>query len=203
MQPQGPEEPAEGVEDVVRLTTDEQLRAVNNLVRHRIIRLLRDGPATISQVAEKLGLLKGSSSYHVRVLERAGVIKVVRTRKVRGVTERYYAPTSRQIELPDPGQGQPDVLMRHALADLEAAPADPARVVRLQHARIGAAKFAEFADRLMALMDELGAASEPEEGDAELAVAFFRPQDAGPARQDTADGEERDEESNTNGEQGI
>jgi DNA-binding transcriptional ArsR family regulator len=183
MQPRGPEQPVE-TDDVVRLTTNEQLRAVNNVVRHRIIRLLRDGPATISQIADKLGLLKGSSSYHVRLLERAGVVRVVSTRKVRGVTERYYAPTARQIELPDPGQGEPDVLMRHVLADLEAAPEDPARLVRLQHARIGAGRFAEFADRLTALMDELGAASEAEEGAVALAVAFFRPQDPGPVEQE-------------------
>jgi DNA-binding transcriptional ArsR family regulator len=179
MQPRGPEQPAED-DDVVRVTTDEQLRAVSNLLRHRILRVLRDGPATISQLADKLDLLKGSSSYHVRVLERAGLVRVVSTRKVRGVTERYYAPAARRIELPEPAPGEPDVLMRHVLADLESAPADPAKVVRLQHARIGAAKFAEFTDRLMALMDELGEASDPEEGAVALAVAFFRPQDPGP-----------------------
>ncbi|MET9134995.1 helix-turn-helix domain-containing protein [Streptomyces antibioticus] len=46
-------------------------------------------PATITQSAEKVGLAKGSYSYHVRLLERAGLVKVVRTRKVRGVTERH------------------------------------------------------------------------------------------------------------------
>jgi DNA-binding transcriptional ArsR family regulator len=177
--PDRPEVPHDPIDDTVRLTTDEQLRAVSNLVRHRIIRLLRDGPATISQIADKLGLRKGSSSYHVRLLERAGVVHVVRTRKVRGVTERYYAPTSRRIVLPEPAVGAPDFLMRHALADLESAPADPTRIVRLQHARIGAARFAEFGERLEALMDELGAAAEPGETAVELAVAFFRPQDPG------------------------
>lgn len=166
--------------DVIHVTTDEQLRAVNNLVRHRIIRLLRDGPATISQIADKLGLRKGSSSYHVRLLERAGVVHVVSTRKVRGVTERYYAPASRRILLPEPDVGAPDFLMRHALADLESAPADPDRMVRLQHARIGAARFGEFTARLEALMDELAAATEPGEAAVELAVAFFRPRDPGP-----------------------
>jgi DNA-binding transcriptional ArsR family regulator len=187
--PEGPGIPVgpEPAEDVVELTTDEQLRAVNNLVRHRIIRLLRDGPATITQIAQKLDLLKGSSSYHVRLLERAGIVHVVSTRKVRGVTERYYAPTTRAIRLPDPAPGTPDVLMRHVLADLESAPADPHRLVRLQRARIGAARFAEFTERLEALMDELGAATTPEEGEVALAVAFFRPKDPGAASEADAD----------------
>ena len=67
------------------VTTDEQLRAVSNLTRHRIMAVLRFEPATITQIAERVGLAKGSSSYHVRLLERAGLVKVVRTRKVRGV----------------------------------------------------------------------------------------------------------------------
>jgi DNA-binding transcriptional ArsR family regulator len=181
MPPEVPGTPEDPINDVIRLTTDEQLRAVNSLLRHRIIRLLRDGPATISQIADKLGLLKGSSSYHVRLLERAGIVHVVKRRKVRGVTERYYAPTSRRIELPEPAVGAPDFLMRHALADLESAPPDPTRLVRLQHARIGAERFAEFTERLEALMDELGAATEPGETAVSLAVAFYRPQDPGRA----------------------
>jgi DNA-binding transcriptional ArsR family regulator len=202
MQPRDPEEQPSEDDDVVRLSTDEQLRAVNNLVRHRIIRLLRDGPATITQIADKLGVAKGSSSYHVRLLERAGVVRVVSTRKVRGVTERYYALAARRIEMPDPAQGEPDVLMRQVVADLEAAPFDPARMVRLQNARLGPAKFAEFADRLEALMDELNAASEPEEGAVALAVALFRPQDPGPVAAASQDSDKRNSDNST-GEQDI
>lgn len=163
-------------DDTVHLSTDEQLRAINNVVRHRILGVLRDAPATITQVAEKLGLAKGSSSYHVRLLERAGLIEVVSTRKVRGVTERYYGRTSRGIVLPDPAPGEPDILMRHAIADLEAAPAGP-RTVRMQHVRISQAVYEEFTRRLNALSEELRAAADPDEAEASLVIAFFRPQD--------------------------
>lgn len=161
--------------DAVHVTTEEQLRAVNSLVRHRILGVLRDGPATISQVAERLSLLKGSSSYHIRLLERAGLIRVVTTRQVRGVTERYYAHAARRIVLPNPGQA--DVLMHHALADLEAASPDNPKLVRLQHARISAQRFDEFTTRLTALLDELRECGQPEEPAVTLAIAFFRPQD--------------------------
>ncbi|WP_425555936.1 ArsR/SmtB family transcription factor [Kitasatospora nipponensis] len=163
-------------EDLLHLNTDEQLRAVSNLVRHRILGILRDGPATITQLAQRLDLAKGSSSYHVRLLERAGLVEVVSTRKVRGVTERYYARTSRGISLPDPAPGEPDILMRHAIADLEAAPAGP-RTVRLAHTRISASVYEEFTARLEALCTELSAASDPNEPSATLAVALYRPED--------------------------
>ncbi|MFE9422908.1 ArsR/SmtB family transcription factor [Kitasatospora sp. NPDC006697] len=163
-------------EGIAHLTTDEQLRAVNNLVRHRILGVLRDGPATITQLAEKLGLAKGSSSYHVRLLEKAGLVEVVSTRKVRGVTERYYARTSRGLSLPDPAPGEPDIVMRHAIADLEAAPPGP-RTVRLQHVRISDEVYEEFARRFTALCEELRAAGDPDQAAASLVIAFFRPED--------------------------
>ncbi|MFD9964393.1 ArsR/SmtB family transcription factor [Amycolatopsis sp. NPDC058986] len=172
-------ESGESEADVVRVETTEQLRAVSNLVRHRILAVLRDGPATITQIAERLGLAKGSSSHHVRTLERAGLIKVVRTNKVRGVVERYYAHAARRIVLPEPAPGQSDVVMGHALADLAEAPENSPRLVRMQHTRISEAKFEEFSERLRALLDEIGEARDSEEDAASVAVMFFRPRDPG------------------------
>ncbi|MEU1424025.1 winged helix-turn-helix domain-containing protein [Kitasatospora sp. NPDC005751] len=156
------------------VTTDEQLRAVSNLTRHRIMAVLRFEPATITQIAERVGLAKGSSSYHVRLLERAGLVTVVRTRKVRGVTERYYAMAARSI-VRHPGEGGPDILMRHAVADLEAAPADGERHVRMAHLRLTEEQFAELGARLQALADEYRELSDPSLPDASLVFALFHP----------------------------
>lgn len=132
-------------------------------------------PATITQIAERVGLAKGSSSYHVRLLERAGLVKVVRTRKVRGVTERYYAMAARTIALPDPGEGGPDVLMRHAVADLEASPVDGERHVRMAHLRLTEEQFGQLGARLQALADEYRELSDPSLPDASLIFALFHP----------------------------
>ncbi|WP_431917548.1 ArsR/SmtB family transcription factor [Amycolatopsis tucumanensis] len=167
--------PADDQSETFRVTTDEQLRAVSNLARHRIMAVLRFEPATITQIAERVGLAKGSSSYHVRLLEKAGLVKVVRTRKVRGVVERYYAMTARSIELPDPGEGGPDVLMRHAVADLEASPADGERHVRMAHLRLTDEQFAELGARLHALADEYRKLSDPSLPDTSLVFALFHP----------------------------
>ncbi|MFJ1757071.1 ArsR/SmtB family transcription factor [Kitasatospora sp. NPDC088134] len=167
--------PTEDRPEALHVTTAEQLRAVSNLTRHRIMAVLRFEPATITQIAARVGLAKGSSSYHVRLLERAGLVKVVRTQKVRGVTERYYAMAARSIVLPDPTDGGPDVLMRHAVADLEAAPADAERHVRMAHLRLTEQQFAELGSRLQALADEYRALSDPALPDASLVFALFHP----------------------------
>jgi DNA-binding transcriptional ArsR family regulator len=166
--------PDDDLPEALHVTTEEQLRAVSNLTRHRIMAVLRFEPATITQIAERVGLAKGSSSYHVRLLERAGVVKVVRTRKVRGVVERYYAMAARSIVLPDPGQGGPDVLMRHAVEDLEASPVEQ-RHVRMAHLRLTDEQFAALAARLEALADEYLALSDPSLPDASLVFALFHP----------------------------
>ncbi|MFJ9809060.1 ArsR/SmtB family transcription factor [Streptomyces sp. NPDC101158] len=167
--------PDDDLPEAFHVTSDEQLRAVSNLTRHRIMAVLRFEPATITQIAERVGLAKGSSSYHVRLLERAGLVKVVRTRKVRGVTERYYAMAARSIVLPDTGAGQPDVLMRHAVADLEASPADGPRHVGMAHLRLTEEQFAELGARLEALANEYRELSDPSLPDVSLAFALFRP----------------------------
>jgi DNA-binding transcriptional ArsR family regulator len=164
-------------ETVFRVETDQQLHAVGSLARHRVLRVLRDGPATVTQIADRLGIAKGSSHYHVGVLAKAGLIRVVETRKVRGVEERYYAMAATAIELPESGPGEPDHLMRHALADLESAPANDQKTVRLKHARLSPAAFGAFEARLHALIDELTELSDPQEPAADLFVAFYRPRD--------------------------
>lgn len=167
--------PTDDLPEALHVTTDEQLRAVSNLTRHRIMAMLRFEPATITQIADRVGLAKGSSSYHVRLLERAGLVKVVRTRKVRGVTERYYAMAARSIVLPEPGEGGPDVLMRHAVADLEAAPVEGERHVRMAHLRLSEEQFAQLGARLQALADEYRELSDSSLPDVSLFFALFRP----------------------------
>ena len=73
----------------------EQLRALGDDLRAKIVVLLRERAASTTELAEKLGLPKGTVGHHVKVLEKAGLIRVVRTRKVRALTERYYGRTAR------------------------------------------------------------------------------------------------------------
>jgi len=163
--------------DRVHIQSDDQLRAIASHARHRILRVLRDGPATITQVAERLGIAKGSSNHHIKILAKAGLVHVVETRKVGGVTEQYYAMTGKTIELPETGTGQHEVLMRHALMDVESAPANGQKTVFLKHARLSPAQWEQFDERLKDLLTELNEMSDPAQPAADLFVAFYRPKD--------------------------
>jgi DNA-binding transcriptional ArsR family regulator len=66
------------------------LDAVGDELRLAILELVGEEPASIAGVARRLGRPKGTVGYHLKILERAGLVRVVRTRRVRGVTEKYY-----------------------------------------------------------------------------------------------------------------
>ena len=177
-----PIDPAD--DGVVRVETDAQLHAIGSLVRHRVLRVLRDGPATVTQIAGRLGIAKGSSNYHVKVLAKAGLIEVVDTRKVRGVTELYYGPVGKLVQLPKSGAGRPDFLMRHALADVEGAPDDADMDIRLKLLRLSPENFELAIEKLVALHAELSALHDPAQPAADLLTAFYRPLDTKPQPQE-------------------
>jgi len=81
--------------DVLIVQESEQLRALGDDLRARIVVLLREQARSITELADTLGLPKGTVGHHVKVLEKAGLLRVVRTRQVRALTERYYGRTAR------------------------------------------------------------------------------------------------------------
>src|SRR5438067_158283 len=84
--------------DVLLLGEPEQLRALGDELRTRVVVLLREHARSITELAELLGVPKGTVGHHVKVLEKAGLVRVVRTRKVRALTERYYGRTARLFQ---------------------------------------------------------------------------------------------------------
>jgi len=81
--------------DVLVVREPEQLKALADELRSRIVVMLREKAQSVSELAAKLGLPKGTVGHHVKVLESAGLVSVVRTRQVRALTERYYGRTAR------------------------------------------------------------------------------------------------------------
>jgi len=94
--------------------------------------------------------------------------------------------TGRVFLLPDPGEGGPDVLMRHAVADLEASPADAERHVGMVHLRLTEDQFKELGARLQALAVEYRDLSDPSLPDTSLVFALFHP-----ATREQAEGDAR------------
>jgi DNA-binding transcriptional ArsR family regulator len=159
--------------DVLTLTTPEQFAAMAGSVRPKILALLSQRALSTKQVAELLGAPKGTAGHHLKVLEAAGLIRIVRTRQVRAVTEKYYGRVARvhrisTDEVQELGQ-RPDTqalgrtLLRQASTEMAAPPANDPSTVIVVRARLSPEQVRRFAHRLEALSQEFTAEDAPGE----------------------------------------
>ena len=67
------------------------VKALAHPLRVRILSMLEERDASPVQLAEHLDATLGTVAYHVRTLERLGLIEMVATHQRRGATEHVYA----------------------------------------------------------------------------------------------------------------
>jgi DNA-binding transcriptional ArsR family regulator len=146
--------------DRLALTRPEQVKAVGHPLRTTILQLLHERAATVTELAAAVGRPKSTVAHHVDVLTRNGLLKVVRTRKVRAIEERFYGRTARMFYVeaePSPtGEEMPRDFNDFEVAAHESAPAFEAGKLWgfIRHARISEDQASQFWDRMAALVDE-------------------------------------------------
>lgn len=146
--------------DDVEVSTPARLRALADPLRSTLLDLLLERAATVTELASAVGRPKSTVAHHVNVLMDAGLLRVVRTRRVRAIDERYYGRTARLFRvgmINQPGD-TPTVSFANDLsvAAAEAAPAheadDLSTVIR--HVRIPRERAREFWEQVLALTQE-------------------------------------------------
>jgi DNA-binding transcriptional ArsR family regulator len=137
--------------------TPERLKALADPTRQLILDLVLEQAYSVTELATRVGRSKGTVAHHVDTLVAAGLAKVVRTRRVRAVEERFYGRVARTIVYPRIDGNDPLHMLTDARneCDLARYEADDVGGLTLRHARIPAERAAEFWGRV-----------------AELAVAF-------------------------------
>ena len=115
------------------LDSPAQFKALGHPVRHRMVNVLRQRPATLRQLTAVLGMTKGTIGYHVRVLREAGLVQLAETRQVRGGTEQYFALVSRRFRLDeDAGDGR-EFLINAAVGEMLPTAPGQAEHTALRH----------------------------------------------------------------------
>ena len=145
--------------------------------------MLRERAASTSELAAVLETPKGTVGHHLKVLEAAGLIRVVRTRKVRALTEKYYGRVARLFVLkgdesmPEELRGgvMAATMLRQAADELVAA-GDPDEndSSALIHVRLAPEARRRFEQRMNRLVADLQRADDPEGTSHALAYALFR-----------------------------
>ena len=78
----------------------EQLRALADPLRMRILEQLVQRPMTMSQLGDAFGESTAKMHYHVRELEKFGFIKLVEKRERGGFIEKYYRAVAKDVRVP-------------------------------------------------------------------------------------------------------
>ena len=171
------------LEETLAFKNSEQFRALFEETRLRIVDLLLERAATVTELAAVLDKPKGTVGHHVGVLEQAGLIRVVRTKKIRAIEAKYYGRTARTYLLTPQVdvdlQVSPDYFLTSAAAEFAKASHGDEELIQntmistLRYARIPADRAQEWALRLGELAQEF--VSEERGGDTTfgLLVALY------------------------------
>jgi len=146
--------------DRIALTRPSQVKAIGHPLRTTILGLLHERAATVTELAVALKRPKSTVAHHVKVLAEAGLVQVVRTRRVRAIDERFYGRTARMfyvsVERSADGEDMP-----RDFNDFEVAARESAEAFRdgklwgfIRHARIAEAQASDFWERMAELVAE-------------------------------------------------
>ena len=87
------------MKNTVKLTELDQVKALADPLRLRVLEVLCQKPMTTKQVALQLGEKPTKLYHHIDLLDRAGLIVLVTTRKKRGAMEKYYKSVAKEIAI--------------------------------------------------------------------------------------------------------
>ncbi len=154
----------------------EQLRALADDVRTAVIALLRERSFSTQQLSERLAIPRGTVGHHLKVLEQAGLVRVVRTRRVRALTEKFYGRTARlflyQAEDPADERALGASMLRQAAREVERA--GEGGTSGHAKARLAPKDAERLERRLRRLLHDVHAADSPDGIPFALAAALYR-----------------------------
>lgn len=120
-----------------RARATQELRALAHPLRLRLVEEFAGQARTTMQVAAAMGEPPTRLYHHVNALERAGILRLARTRQVRGTTEKYYEVARKRLgtvagsKVPGRMRGPlshlANVMFEEARSDLVAAISDPSK----------------------------------------------------------------------------
>jgi DNA-binding transcriptional ArsR family regulator len=77
----------------------DELRAITNQLRFDILECLIAGEMTVKEIGAALGVEPNNLYYHIRELERVGLIRVVRQDVVAGIIQKHYRAIAHYFRL--------------------------------------------------------------------------------------------------------
>lgn len=143
--------------DRVVASSPSQLKALADPLRSALLDLVLERAATVKELASAVGRPRSTVAHHVGVLVEAGLLRVVRTRRVKAIDEQWYGRTGRTIQISpvDPATGHATNMLTDAAAEAEAAARRDDLWATVRHVRVPVEVAETFWARALDLADEL------------------------------------------------
>lgn len=149
------------LDETLELTTPDQVKAISDPLRTTILGLLHERAASVTELARAVDRPKSTVAHHVKVLTEAGLLRVVRTRRVRAIDERFYGRTARMFYYVGVGEHQGGEATPVDFNDFEVAARESVAAYQdhklwafIRHARITPERASEFWERMTELVQD-------------------------------------------------
>lgn len=85
------------MKDILVLRDLEQIKAISQQYRLDVLEAFDNQAKTAKQIAEALDEPHGRVNYHIKILEKVGIIRLVEEVTKFGVVEKYYQPVAYKL----------------------------------------------------------------------------------------------------------
>lgn len=83
------------------LTTIEEIKTYNEPYRMKILLTFMklERPATGKEIADEMHEVPSKVHYHIKKMEKAGILRMVSTKEINGIIAKYYEPTAKEFNI--------------------------------------------------------------------------------------------------------
>ena len=94
------------MQEKIVLTTLEEIKAFSDPFRYKILMCFykMKQPATVKEIADAIDQVPANVHYHVKKLEKFGILKLVYTKEIKGIIAKYYEPTAATFNIEYPSE---------------------------------------------------------------------------------------------------
>lgn len=91
------------LQEIITLTNVEQVKAYSDPYRLKIMKEFYSlkRPATVKEIADIIKEVPAKVHYHVKKLEKAGILVLHHTKEINGIVAKYYEPTAKSFNISD------------------------------------------------------------------------------------------------------
>lgn len=89
------------MDEVKNLTTTDQVKTFSDPFRYRILKTFykMKKPATVKEIAVDMNSVPANVHYHVKKMEKAGILQLIYTKEINGIIAKYYEPTAETFNI--------------------------------------------------------------------------------------------------------